>query len=191
MPTVGAVGGSQMVEDHGSGYRGWGTAAGSNRQPSTGLSASNTHGQLSDTGSQPGGFSNTTTAFGGSDAHDSAMYKDGSSSDGIAALGVGPAAGQRNNDMRRGPSNASSSYSAGHASEMEDPYASESPPPVPSHGYDSGHQYTAYQPGPYGDSGDTGGIGMPMVQDVSARRNTRIEQGGGYQTGNSGIAQNF
>ena len=33
---------------------------------------------------------------------------------------------------------------------------------------------------------------MPVVRDVSVRRNTRVQMGGGgYQQGNSGIAQNF
>jgi len=113
-------------------------------------------------------------------------------SDDLGALGAAPAAGANRyaGDMRRGPSNASSSYSAGQRSDHSDPSA-----PVgqalSSDNYNPASQYSLGQTGPYGDGSYGGGDGMPVVKDVSARRNTQIQQGGGYQQGNSGIAQNF
>ena len=48
-----------------------------------------------------------------------------------------------------------------------------------------------YQPGPYGDNSYGGGQ-QPVIRDVQARRNTRIENPSVFpQQGNSGIAQNF
>ena len=48
--------------------------------------------------------------------------------------------------------------------------------------------YTPYDPstGGFGDS-----TGQPIIKDVSARRNTKIENAVYPQPGNSGIAQNF
>ncbi|PNS17333.1 hypothetical protein CAC42_7016 [Sphaceloma murrayae] len=192
LPAVTADGHSEMAEDHGSGYRGWGAAM-SNRKPSTTLSGGHTHGQLSDAGSNPGGFSQSPTAFGGSDGQNSDMYhkqRDTMTSDDLAALGAAPAAGSNTNNMRRGPSNASSSYSAGHRSDTSDPPSMHHR--SPSEGPISPQNYAAYNTaGPYGDGTYGGADPMPVVRDVSARRNTRIEQGGAYQQGNSGISQNF
>ena len=114
-------------------------------------------------------------------------------SDDLGALGAAPVAGS--GAIRRGPSNASSAYSNGARSED-----SEDVPPMPSNigqAYDYNPNTAAYsgygQHGPYGDGSYGGGQdpGMPIVRDVSARRNTQIQNGGGYQQGNSGIAQNF
>jgi len=194
LPAVGSeVGGAQMAEDHSSGYRGWGAATASNRKASTTLSGGHTQ-QLSDSGSN---------AYGGPSPH-SPGYSDGHSSDPIVnnrdtmgsddlgALGVAPAAGAGAGAIRRGPSNASSAYSAGGRSDHSD-----DAPPVPTIGqaYDYPQQtgYGYGQHGPYGDGTYGGGqdAGMPVVRDVSARRDTRIQPGGAYQQGNSGIAQNF
>jgi len=47
------------------------------------------------------------------------------------------------------------------------------------------------QAGAYGDH-TYGGGGQPVIRDVQARRNTRIESPSmSYQQGNAGIAQNF
>lgn len=188
LPALATDGQSEMVEDSAGGYRGWG-AGRSNRNASTTLSAGHTQGQPSDTGSNPGGFSTSPTAFGGSDGQASDMYKqrDTMNSDDLAALGTAPAVKQRS-DMRRGPSNASSSYSAGHHSDHSEPSITQEPT---NESASSPQGYGYGQPGPYGDGSYGGGDGMPVVRDVSARRNTRIEQGGTYQQGNSGIAQNF
>ncbi len=197
-PTLPAVGsdaggtGTTMVTDHSSGYRGWGAAAiGSNRKASTTLSGGHTQ-QLSDSGSHGyGGPSSPSAHY--SDGHSSdpiVANRDTMNSDDLGALGVAPAAGA--GGIRRGPSNASSAYSAGGRSEH-----SEEAPPMPGpidHSYGYQQQNYGYgQHGPYGDGTYGGGqdSGMPVVQDVSARRNTRIQPGGAYQQGNSGIAQNF
>lgn len=192
LPAVAADGHSEMVEDQ-SGYRGWGNTMSSNRKPSTTLSGGHTQGQLSDSGSN-GAYASSPTGAAHSDGYsgDNLVHnRDTMSSDDLGALGAAPAAGaNRNNDMRRGPSNASSSYSAGNRSDhsadagIGQAYSGESYPNLAS-------QYSLGQHGPYGDGSYGGGDGMPVVRDVSARRNTRIEQAGGYQQGNSGIAQNF
>lgn len=186
LPVVATDGHSEMAEDSSVGYRGWGAGKSSARNPSTTISNGHTQGQPSDSGSNNGGLSTSPTAF-GSDTQSGEMYQqphDTMTSDDLAALGAAPAA-TANRDMRRGPSNASSSYSMGHASDSSDQGLSH------HNTYESGQGYAYGQHGPYGDGSYGGGDGMPVVRDVSARRNTRIEQGGTYQQGNSGIAQNF
>ncbi|KAK5116659.1 hypothetical protein LTR62_007333 [Meristemomyces frigidus] len=212
-PTLPAVGGSeqgapQMVEDN-SGYRGWGAAAGAGagagalaaRKTSTTLSGSNTLGQPSETGYSYNAHSPGSPGAAYSDGHsgDPLVHnqRDTMSSDELGALGAAPLA-VANPGMRRGPSNASSAYSAGARSDGSD----EPVPQIPigqaygggEHNLSSGG-YGYGQHGPYGDGSYGGGAhdgqGMPVVRDVSARRNTRIQQAGSYQQGNSGIAQNF
>jgi hypothetical protein len=172
-----------------------------NRKASTTLSGGHTAGKLSDTGSQPDAFapgSPTNRTFTDSHSGDTLMHKrDTFSSDDLAALGAAPVAGshRNNGDIHRGPSNASSSYSAGNVSERSDVSAGVAPS-NPAHSPNDmyGGSYGGFgQHGPYGDGsyGGGGDSGMPVVRDVSARRNTRIEVGGSYQQGNSGIAQNF
>lgn len=204
LPTVASENGNEMSEDHSSGYRGWGAATGSNRKMSTTLSGGHTQGQLSDAGSNPYNRGNPAST-GASDGHSGdALVMGGMAghqrnetmnSDDLGALGHAPAAGTAAaGTMKRGPSNASSTYSAGNHSDVSD---------GPGAGGMS-QSYEAYNPngfgysqhGPYGDGtygggGDVGDNGMPIVRDVSARRNTRIQQPGNYQQGNSGIAQNF
>lgn len=204
LPAIGsdAGGTTQMAEDHSSGYRGWGAAAGamSNRKQSTTLSAGNTHemtgsGAGSDYGNQYGGYQSSPQGN-ASDGHsgDPLVQNQRSTmgSDDIAELGSGPAAGAAAaGGIRRGPSNASSAYSAGGRSDDEPPPM---PPPGQAYDYNTNNGGYGYgQHGPYGDGSYGGGAqaGMPVVRDVSARRNTRIQPGGSYQQGNSGIAQNF
>lgn len=191
LPAVGTDAPSEMTEDHGSGYRGWGAAAMSNRKASTTLSGGHTQGQLSDDGSIPGYGASPAGAL-NSDVHsDNTLVNNRSTmnSDDLGALGAAPVAGTNRYDgMKRGPSNASSSYSAGNHSDTSDPSYGQA---ISSDAYQPNSNYSFSQPGPYGDGSYGGGDGMPIVRDVSARRNTRIEQGGGYQKANSGIAQNF
>jgi len=191
LPTVASEnGGPQMAEDGNNGYRGWGVAAaGSNRKASTTLSGGHTQGQLSDSGnSYPHSPGSPGAGASYSDGHSGdplVNQRDTMNSDDLGALGAAPAAAS-NPGVRRGPSNASSAYSAGARSEGSD----EPVPAVP--GYNPAN-YGYGQHGPYGDGSYGGGqdsAGMPIVRDVSARRNTRIQQGGNYQP-NSGIAQNF
>ncbi|KAK3670492.1 hypothetical protein LTR78_009596 [Recurvomyces mirabilis] len=199
-PTLPAVagseaGGPQMAEDH-SGYRGWGAAAAStNRKTSTTLSGGHTQGQLSDNGNSYNAHSPGSPGAAYSDGHSGdplVHQRDTMNSDELGALGAAPLA-VVNPGIRRGPSNASSAYSAGARSEGSD----EPVPPLPvGQAYENNPNanYGYGQHGPYGDGSYGGGqdsAGMPIVRDVSARRNTRIQQGGTYQQGNSGIAQNF
>lgn len=199
LPAVGGVSGSQMAEDE-SGYRGWGgTQATSNRKASTTISGGMTGG-LSDTTSQPGGYHSPGSPSFGTDGNSAdplmagaaggaagaaAMHRrETMESDNVGALGSGPAANQ-NRGVQRGPSNASSSYSAGER------HSGDAPIPVNGQ-YDEGfgQENPYYQAGPY-DGGAYGGA-QPIVRDVQARRNTRIENPSVRpQQGNSGIAQNF
>ena len=117
-----------------------------------------------------------------------------------AGAAGGMAASKAAGGLHRGPSNASSAYSAGDHSDAGDEI-----PPMPGSdnepryelpaaygGNQAANGYGYGQHGPYGDgSYGGGGAGMPVVQDLNARRNTRISPGGAYQQGNSGIAQNF
>ena len=194
LPAIGSdAGGTQMTEDHSSGYRGWGAGIASNRKVSTTMSGGHAQ-QLSDSGSNPyGGPSSPGGGYSDGHSSDPIMHnpRDTMNSDDLGALGVAPAAG--NQGIRRGPSNASSAYSAGGRSDHSD-----EPPPLPNHNIGQAYDYNAPQNygygqhGPYGDGSYGGGQnGMPVVQDVTARRNTRIQPGGAYQQGNSGIAQNF
>lgn len=120
--------------------------------------------------------------------------------------------------VARGPSNASSDYSGlTRASEESNGVRGPNSPVYysPDGAYDDAnnysssppHGYQAYNPdmGPYNPhapyqqqyQGPGQGQGMgqpPVIRDVVARRNTRIETPTGThypQTGNSGIAQNF
>ncbi|EEQ28458.1 splicing factor 3B subunit 4 [Microsporum canis CBS 113480] len=100
---------------------------------------------------------------------------------------------QNTSNIHRGLSNASSAYSAGAQSDMSDDMM---PPGAPS-----GAQYyeeSAYYPDggqgySHGHGHDQAGLGpQPVIRDVSARRNTRIESPSVFpQQGNAGIAQNF
>ncbi|KAK4496337.1 hypothetical protein PRZ48_012317 [Zasmidium cellare] len=198
LPTVASESGQEMSEDHSSGYRGWGAAGASNRKMSTTLSGGHTQGQLSDTGSNPyrGGVSPTGGASDGNSG-DALMHnrRETMNSDDVGSLGQAPLASANQPGMKRGPSNASSTYSAAGHSDVSDG----APPPggmaSSYEAYNANNGFGYSQHGPYGDGTYGGGNapdnGMPVVRDVSARRNTRIQQPGNYQQGNSGIAQNF
>ncbi|KAF2737331.1 hypothetical protein EJ04DRAFT_431219 [Polyplosphaeria fusca] len=190
-PTLPAVGvATEMAEDQSGGYRGWGnTTTSSNRKASTTLTSGMTY---SDSNSNPGGYQSPGSPTQGT--HSDAQSNDPLvnnrretlDSEGIGALGAAPTAGQNRSDIHRGPSNASSSYSAANRSDNSGEY------PLPTNNpqdyYDNA---TYYQPGSYGS--DPYGAGQqPVIRDVSARRNTRIENPSVFpQQGNSGIAQNF
>lgn len=205
LPVV-AGDGSEMAEDHSGGYRGWGkTTLASTRKGSTTLSGGHTAGQLSDGGSNQGGYAGSPPN--GSDDNSGHGLVDERretlGSDDLGALGAAPVAGSHrnkdanNSDIHRGISNASSQYSAGNRSDDSHPSLGHSGSINQGYSnpdmYNSGN-YGYNQHGPYGDGtygGNGADAGMPVVRDVSARRNTRIEEGGRYQQGNSGIAQNF
>ncbi len=188
-----------MKEADGAGYRGWGTTS-TARKPSTTLSGGNGGAGLarSDSGSNPGGYSAGSPA-GGTDVQsgDPLVGSLGSGrpvtadSETIGALGSAPAAAgnRQDRDIYRGPSNASSAYSGGHRSDTSDGVPSN--PSGPAY-YNDGMYYEDGMPqhGPYGDGTYSGG--QPVIRDVQARRNTRIENPTVFpQQGNAGIAQNF
>ena len=199
-PTLPAVASEspEMTEDN-SGYRGWGNsnAAGSTtRKASTTLSGG--MGGISDTGSNPGGsYHNPNSPVGaavGSDGHSSDPLvnsrRDTQDSDNLGQLGAAggaPVAGAAKGDVHRGPSNASSSYSNAARSSSSD--GAPMPGTSPQDYYPNDNPYSH---GPYGDGTYGGGQGEPIVRDVAARRNTRIENPSiRPPPGNSGIAQNF
>ena len=177
-PTLPAVGvASEMIQDQSSGYRGWGNTN-SNRKASTTLTSGMTG--HSDSGSNPGGYNSPGSPPQGvkSDGlSNEPLVHDGQDPETIAALGHAPSANQ-GRDIHRGPSNASSSYSAANGSDNSGEY------PMPA---TNGQDYynENYPQHPYDN-------GQPVIRDVSARRNTRIENPSVFpQQGNSGIAQNF
>ncbi|MCJ1412303.1 hypothetical protein MMC19_006397 [Ptychographa xylographoides] len=191
---------SEMRETDGAGYRGWGTAP-SNRKTSTTLSSGNGAAigmARSDSGSNPSPYMPASPTIGtapNSDVQsgDPLVGRPTSTdSDAIGALGAAPAALGNRSDrgINRGASNASSAYSGANRSDHSGdppPHAMSSP-----QSYNDAMNYDDALPqhGPYGD-GSYGG-GQPVIRDVQARRNTRIENPSVFpQQGNSGIAQNF
>ncbi|KAL4929609.1 uncharacterized protein BDV17DRAFT_290614 [Aspergillus undulatus] len=183
-PTLPAVMGGGA--DDNSGYRGWGTTS-AGRKASTNLSSSAGVGlAMSEAGSQPG-YHHTATPSDGT-----IQYSDGHGALGetepYGILGAAPVAAannQRTTDINRGPSNASSAYSAGNHSEIsEESHMSANHPGGPYYDYsDAQQQYGGYSD-PYG--------GQPVIRDVQARRNTQIQNPSVFpRQGNAGIAQNF
>lgn len=203
-PTLPAVGmaasdSPEMTEDAG-GYRGWGNstvaASGSNRKTSTTLSG----GALGFPGSDDGAVQNAASYDSGRSAAPlvaghartpSAAELEGL--DTLGAVGAGIAgtraygSGYNHNGVQRGPSNASSSYSAGaHTDQSDDAL----PGHQQEYGYD--HNYSQYTPYHPGTGGYTDSNNQPVIRDVSARRNTKIESPASWPPqGNSGISQNF
>lgn len=197
-PTLAPVGASyaedrsEMTEDN-SGYRGWG-ATNSNANPST-MNGSRGPG-FSDSGSQPGGQYSSPNAYSDGYSNDP-MLGHGEGHDGIGALGgaaAGAAAGgvmrsrshHNNSGVRRGPSNASSAYSNKAPSE-----ASSEAPSMPGPYYEQEQPYNDYGPTNGYHNGGYGDQGEPVVRDVQARRNTRIERAPTFPSGQGGISQNF
>lgn len=184
IPVVGAVStnGGDDNQTEGGGYRGWGTtSSAATRKASTtlggssaliGLARSDSGGHGYDGNYSPNGHSPERNARGAG------------SPEGLGALGVAPLAGQnRSQGVNRGISNASSAYSAGQKSDTSEngPVGIAGSPQY----YD---EFISHDDAPHAD----GGYGQPVIRDVSARRNTRIENPAIFpQHGNAGIAQNF
>lgn len=210
LPPVGAAYGENKPEEaeDGIGYRGWGTTnSATTRKPSTNLGS----GQgaigvaVSDGGSNGAGYGYQTSPSNGterpSDGHSSdplvgsigARPTSGDSD--LAALGAAPVAGVARQDkgIHRGASNASSAYSNGPArSEGSDDTPLPGGAPVAPYYHEDSPYYDdgQGQPGFYGDNAFGGA--QPVIRDVQARRNTRIEKPTvSPQQGSSGIAQNF
>lgn len=177
------VGSVAPKDDTSSGYRGWGTTS-TGRKASTNLSSG--MGMAMSDGS--GTYHHAATPSDGTVQYSDGHRPDSGDVEPIGVLGAGPvAANNRNGDIHRGPSNASSAYSAGNRSEASE--ESHMSATHPSGGYYGENPY-------YGDMGSHGAYGdeayQPVIRDVQARRNTRIENPGVYpRQGNAGIAQNF
>lgn len=177
-PTLpGSGGGYEMKEDGSSGYRGWGstTLGGSTgRKASTTLSGG--IGGFSDSPHSDGAYSDGASP---TRATHEPLMRDAPEGEILGAMG--PNSAHNRGNVKRGPSNASSSYSAG----------------APSDG--SGEIGMAYsdqgyaQYDPYADAqyGSPPGGAPPVIRDNPARRNTRIENPAHYPQQVAGISQNF
>ena len=211
-PTLPAVGAayenkSEEAED-GVGYRGWGTTnSATTRKPSTNL-GSGRGGigvAVSDGGSNGGGHGYQTSPSNGTERPSDGRSSDplvgspgarpNSGDSDLAPLGATPVAGgaRQERDIHRGVSNASSAYSIGPARSEgsdENPVPTEAPA-GPYYHEDSPYYHDGQgQPGYYEDTAFGGA--QPVIRDVQARRNTRIEKPTvSPQQGSSGIAQNF
>ncbi|KAF4766666.1 hypothetical protein N7455_005841 [Penicillium solitum] len=186
-PTLPGIGGAVLPkDDQSSGYRGWGTTS-AGRKASTNLS-SGMGGLAMSEGSGPGYHHGATPSEGTVQYSDGTRPDSGEIVEPIGVLGAAPvAANNRNGDIHRGPSNASSAYSAANRSDASE--ESHMSAVHPSAGYYGENPY-------YGDMNTHGAYGgddyQPVIRDVQARRNTRIENPGVYpRQGNAGIAQNF
>jgi hypothetical protein len=215
IPPVGLVSDDryEMREEAGSaGYRGWGstTAAGSTgRKASTTLSGGGVTGATaySDHGtatspSRAGNYSDTRS---GEPLMDGSHHSGSYSPEGEILGQMGPPAAQNREimgNLHRGPSNASSSYSAAGRSDTSGDAAG-----GVGMAYGGGNNYynqyaggNPYADGTYNDGPPqqgTGGQpmgelpGQPVIRDNPARRNTRIESPSHYPQQSAGISQNF
>lgn len=177
LPAVGGDGAFEMREDGSTGYRGWGTTA----VVSAGRNASTTQSGPS-AGNIGMAYSDSSPSRGPSDTRsDHPLMGE------TEALGaMGPAAGG-NRDIHRGPSNASSSYSAANRSDGSGEVMP-SGAPYYSNQYDAGNPYGD---APHGAAGRAEVAGQPVIRDVEARRNTRIENPSHFPQQSAGISQNF
>lgn len=183
-PTLpGMVGSVAPKDDNSSGYRGWGTTS-AGRKASTNLSGGMGMGMSDGSGA----YHHAATPSEGTVQYSDGARPDSGEVEPIGVLGAAPvAANNRNGDIHRGPSNASSAYSAANRSEASE--ESHMSAAHPTGGYYGDNPY-------YGDIGPHGAYGddayQPVIRDVQARRNTHIENPGVYpRQGNAGIAQNF
>jgi len=215
---AGSSNGEEMIENDGEGYRGWGSTNGgrksSNLASSTGTAVPLSPGGIgfSDGGySHDGGYAHgggngnglpispsastfptgTATSTDGDNSNAPLIHRPESGASVIGAM-TGPLASSNNGGIHRGPSNASSNYSAMSHSDGSD---GGMPPTQYDAQYYGADGYENYSGPPYQQYGDNGGHQPPpLIRDVSARRNTRIETPTNQhfpQQGNSGIAQNF
>ncbi|KAI0999775.1 hypothetical protein K3495_g8423 [Podosphaera aphanis] len=179
-PVLENSGGKETFEkrDDDTGYRGWGNTANTSvRKPSTTLSASH---------SIPGGvglaFSDSESPTHGtmSDTRsDNALIVDRSKfgNNSESPNGMTPATSPTNinGTINRGISNASTSSSSGDVTS----------------GYLNKQNIIANPFGPETTNGRAEMAAHPIIRDVQARRNTRIESPSHYPQQSSGISQNF
>jgi hypothetical protein len=189
LPAVGSAGNDgpyEMREDGSSGYRGWGTTA----VASSGRKASTMSGGQSAAGGIGMAYSEDTSPTHGpmSDTQSNNPLVDGRplSGEGEALGAMGPAtAGNRGADINRGPSNASSSYSAANRSDTSGEGGA-----YYNNQYETGNPYS--NEGQYGSPpGRAEMPSQPVIRDVQARRNTRIENPSHFPQQSAGISQNF
>ncbi|KAK1782883.1 hypothetical protein QBC45DRAFT_317733 [Copromyces sp. CBS 386.78] len=200
-PTIPAVAGDgaggayEMREDGTSGYRGWGSTT---LTSSAGRKASTTI-----SGGMPGvAYSDATSPTRGtvSDARSGEPLIEPPSPEGEILGAMGPSAGDnRDANVHRGPSNASSHYSTAARSDE----SGEAPIGVAYGGTQSYYeqpQYGVANPyngaegaynGPVAPNNFAPPAGPPVIRDVVARRNTRIENSAHYPQQTAGISQNF
>lgn len=179
----GAAGAFEMREDGSSGYRGWGstTAGGSTgRKASTTMSGGVAGIAYSDaTSPTRGGQSDTRSG--------EPLVGDGVQSglEGEILGAMGPTTDNQGN-VQRGPSNASSSYSAAGRSDG----SGENSVGV---AYGGAGYYDQGGNNPYGEpnSYSQGPGNQPVIRDNPARRNTRIENPSHFPQQSAGISQNF
>jgi MYXO-CTERM domain-containing protein len=195
-PTLPAIGGVksntgdgpfEMREDE-AGYRGWGTtlAGSSGRKASTTMSG----GPVGMAHSE--GTSASHAPVSDARSGDTLIGSPSGRPDSEEVLGaMGPsAAANRGGDMHRGPSNASSSYSAANRSDA----SGEGPLPGGAFGAAQYYSGDANYGGPYADvaPGRAEISGTPVIRDNLARRATRIENPSHFPTqASAGISQNF
>ena len=189
IPAVGSANGDE-ADQSGVGYRGWGTTSSATRKASTTLSSGMARSDSGGAGyrgqhspNNPSGFNFTENGSG-----DPLMEQDGHAEP-IGALGAAPVAGNKNSGVNRGPSNASSAYSGG-ANRSDT--SGEGPSPIHATSPQYYNEFMSPEGGLPHDHVDGSWGGQPVIKDVSARRNTRIESPSVFpQQGNSGISQNF
>ena len=190
IPPLDGVDSYEMKEDTSAGYRGWGT---STLASSVGLGPSTT---MSGGGAAGQPYSDMTTLLvaPGSDSpsgeHTRSDGADSPEGEILGAMGP-PASHNRNGDIRRGPSNASSRYSAGAGSEDSEgraigiAYGTTGYPPQ-STGYEQysgGNPYSenpyAFAPAPPGgrpvpDPSANEAGGQAIIRDNPSRRTAQI-----------------
>lgn len=195
IPAVGLVGGSgdgpyEMREEASSGYRGWGSTAApssTGQKAPTTLSGGYTGVAYSDATSPP--YAHVSDTRSGEPLMDGTPPRDGSYSPEGEILGaMGPSAAANRGDIRRGPSNASSSYSAGARSDGSDGGMGGAYPNQYYDQYGGGNPYANEM---YGGQRPAEVPGQPVIRDNPARRNTRIESPSHYPQQSAGISQNF
>lgn len=180
IPVVGMSGGDsyEMREEESVGYRGWGstTLAGG----STGRKASTTI-----SGATNQGYSDVSPPR--DNMSDAALID---SQEGEILGAMGPAAANNRGDVRRGASNASSSYSAGRSDGSEGGVGVA----YGGGGGASGGYYDQYGSSPYEAGYGNPGDNMPappIIRDNPARRSARVENPGHFPQQSAGISQNF
>jgi len=216
----------EMADNEASGYRGWGSTNGGRKVSGMGSSVATSQQPLSPVGmgfseggynrplEGPDGYAGVATSPSASsfpagntpstDGHSNAPlindrgYPPSTADSSVLGAMNGPQTADNTEGIHRGISNASSNYSAVTHSTQSDIGQPLSHHDAQYYGadaaYEDGYYYSGNPPHQYPD--DAGYSQAPVIRDVQARRNTRIETPTNThfpQQGNtgSGIAQNF